>query len=104
MNPGMQRQSGREWAALVEDRRRRYVTTLLDALGSRRLRWRRSHSTDHALPRDAAKHAARLTGIANHIRRKLGFLEHRHFLRDRARLHQFSRSDQARNRFDYGLH
>src|SRR5580700_1415377 len=58
LNARLPRQRWIERLGLCDDRRRRHVTALLDARGSCRLRWRRSHSRDHALTWNAAEYAA----------------------------------------------
>ena len=57
-------------------------------------------AADEALPWNAAEHAAGDSAVGHDVRGKLGFLKHRHFLRDGARLHQFPGLNQARDRLD----
>src|SRR5258708_35358965 len=98
------RERGIDGTSLRQDGRSRHVAALLDARRSRRFRRGRKRSAaNEALSWNAAEYAAGGSGVVNHVGRKLRFLKHSDFLGDRARLHEFPRLDQTRNRLDDAL-
>src|SRR5258706_14676277 len=105
LNTRLPCQCGINGTRLRDDRRRRYLSALLDARWRGRLgrrRKRRPGIPDESLTRNSAEHAA-LVLVVNHIRGKFGFLKYGHFLRNRARLHQLAGLDQAGHRLDDNL-